>query len=86
MPISEEDHKLLTDVKCLMSAGLLQRNYPEIAISVKTRQATRAVLNSERETIGSLMLIGLLDEVESKKLKKVRLCFLLAVICIIIPF
>ncbi|KAL6480686.1 hypothetical protein MHYP_G00117190 [Metynnis hypsauchen] len=50
--------------------GLLQRNYPEIAISVKTRQACRAVLNSQRETIGSLMLMGLLDEVESKKLKK----------------
>ncbi|XP_036423821.1 sodium/hydrogen exchanger 10-like [Colossoma macropomum] len=50
--------------------GLLQRNHPEIAISVKTRQAARAVLNSKRETIKSLMLLGLLDEVESKKLKK----------------
>ncbi|XP_063053024.1 sodium/hydrogen exchanger 10-like [Engraulis encrasicolus] len=50
--------------------GFLQRDHPEIAISVKTRQAIRAVLNSERDTIHSLMSGGLLDEVEVAKLQQ----------------
>lgn len=50
--------------------GFLQRDHPEIAISVKTRQAIRAVLNSERDTIHSLMSGGLLDEVEVSKLQQ----------------
>uniref|UniRef100_W5M3J2 Solute carrier family 9 member C1 n=1 Tax=Lepisosteus oculatus TaxID=7918 RepID=W5M3J2_LEPOC len=50
--------------------GLLQRDHPEIAISVKTRQAIRTVLNSERDTIRALMSGGLLDDLEASKLEK----------------
>ncbi|KAM6973381.1 sperm-specific sodium:proton exchanger-like [Aplochiton taeniatus] len=50
--------------------GLLQRDHPEIAISVKTRQAVRAVFNSERDTIRTLMSGGVLDDVEASKLEK----------------
>ncbi|CAB1323366.1 unnamed protein product, partial [Coregonus sp. 'balchen'] len=50
--------------------GLLQRDHPEIAISVKTRQAIRAVLNSEREAIHTLVSGGLLDDIEASKLEK----------------
>ncbi|KAI4889848.1 hypothetical protein NFI96_010474 [Prochilodus magdalenae] len=64
---SAKDHGC--EIPC-WSAGLLQRDYPEIAISLKTRQAARAVLNSKRETIQTLMLGGLLDEVEASKLEK----------------
>ncbi|MGH0136878.1 UNVERIFIED_CONTAM: hypothetical protein FKN15_009590 [Acipenser sinensis] len=50
--------------------GLLQRDHPGIAISVKTRQAIRTVLNSERDTIHALMSGGLLDDNEALKLEK----------------
>ncbi|XP_064785116.1 sperm-specific sodium:proton exchanger-like [Oncorhynchus masou masou] len=50
--------------------GLLQRDHPEIAISVKTRQAIRAVLNSERDAIHTLVSGGLLDDIEASKLEK----------------
>ncbi|KAK6472662.1 sodium/hydrogen exchanger 10-like [Huso huso] len=50
--------------------GLLQRDHPAIAISVKTRQAIRTVLNSERDTIHALMSGGLLDDNEALKLEK----------------
>ncbi|MGH0144912.1 UNVERIFIED_CONTAM: hypothetical protein FKN15_019345 [Acipenser sinensis] len=51
--------------------GLLQRDHPAIAISVKTRQAIRTVLNSERDTIHALMSGGLLDDNEALKLEKI---------------
>ncbi|XP_032894450.1 sodium/hydrogen exchanger 10-like [Amblyraja radiata] len=50
--------------------GLLQRDHPEIAISVKTRQAARTVLNSARDTIHALMSGGLLDDAEASKLEE----------------
>ncbi|XP_062306835.1 sodium/hydrogen exchanger 10-like isoform X2 [Osmerus eperlanus] len=50
--------------------GMLQRDYPEIAISVKTRQAIRSVLNNERDAIHTLLSGGLLDETEAATLKK----------------
>ncbi|XP_051885654.1 sodium/hydrogen exchanger 10-like [Pristis pectinata] len=49
--------------------GLLQRDHPEIAISVKTRQAVRTVLNSARDTVHALMSGGLLDDAEALKLQ-----------------
>ncbi|KAJ7997849.1 hypothetical protein DPEC_G00216430 [Dallia pectoralis] len=66
----------LTDIlegnrqQAVMEIGLLQRDYPEAAISVKTRQAIRAVLNSERDAIHTLVSEGLLDVVEASKLEK----------------
>ncbi|XP_028411372.1 sodium/hydrogen exchanger 10-like isoform X2 [Dendronephthya gigantea] len=52
------------------SLGLLQREYPGIAISVKTRQSIRSVLNTAMETVHNLRGGGLLDETEAKKLEK----------------
>lgn len=56
-----------------LSAGLLQREYPGIAISVKTRQSIRSVLNTAMDTVHNLRGGGLLDETEAKKLEKVIL-------------
>uniref|UniRef100_A0A8C7SMK3 Cyclic nucleotide-binding domain-containing protein n=1 Tax=Oncorhynchus mykiss TaxID=8022 RepID=A0A8C7SMK3_ONCMY len=60
-----------TDTVWDLFSGLLQRDHPEIAISVKTRQAIRAVLNSERDAIHTLVSGGLLDDIEASKLEKV---------------
>ena len=49
--------------------GLLQRDHPGIAVSVKTRQAIRTVLNHSRDTIHELQGAGLLDEMEAHKLE-----------------
>lgn len=49
--------------------GLLQRDHPGIAVSVKTRQAIRTILNHSRETIHELQGAGLLDEMEAHKLE-----------------
>lgn len=54
-----------------LSQGLLQREYPGIAISVKTRQSIRSVLNTAMDTVYNLRGGGLLDETEAKKLEKV---------------
>ncbi|XP_041965553.1 sodium/hydrogen exchanger 10-like isoform X1 [Alosa sapidissima] len=74
-----DDKSISTELKSILEKnrlegvrelGFLQRDHPEIAISVKTRQAIRAVLNSERDTIHSLMSGGLLDDIEAAKLQK----------------
>lgn len=55
-------------------SGLLQKEYPGIAISVKTRQSIRSVLNTAMDTIHNLRGGGLLDETEAMKLEKVCFC------------
>eukprot|EP00062_Callorhinchus_milii_P003526 gi/632941740/ref/XP_007886027.1/ PREDICTED: sodium/hydrogen exchanger 10-like [Callorhinchus milii] len=62
--IVERNHQ-----EAVKELGLLQRDHPEIAISVKTRQAIRTVLNSARDTIHALMAGGLLDDAEAFKLE-----------------
>ncbi|XP_020311239.2 sodium/hydrogen exchanger 10 [Oncorhynchus tshawytscha] len=65
--------KIILERNCQQAVreiGLLQRDHPEIAISVKTRQAIRAVLNSERDAIHTLVSGGLLDDIEASKLEK----------------
>ncbi|XP_069757312.1 sperm-specific sodium:proton exchanger-like isoform X4 [Narcine bancroftii] len=62
--IVERNHQ-----EAIKELGLLQRDHPEIAISVKTRQAVRTVLNSARDTIHALMSGGLLDDAEASKLE-----------------
>lgn len=52
--------------------GMLQREHPGIAISVKTRQAIRTILNNARDVIHELKGGGLLDEAEAAKLESVR--------------
>ncbi|XP_048585520.1 sodium/hydrogen exchanger 10 isoform X2 [Nematostella vectensis] len=65
---SRSDQNRLEVVKSL---GMLQREHPGIAISVKTRQATRTVLNNARDVINELRGGGLLDEAESHKLESI---------------
>ena len=50
---------------------MLQRVHPGIAVSVKTRQAIRTVLNHSRDAIRELQGAGLIDESEAHKLEKV---------------
>jgi len=54
------------------STGMLQREHPGIAISVKTRQAIRTILNNARDVIHELKGGGLLDEAEAGKLESVK--------------
>ncbi|XP_064635099.1 sperm-specific sodium:proton exchanger-like [Lineus longissimus] len=49
--------------------GMLQRQNPGIAVSVKTRQAIRNVLNTMRDNLTQLKGDGLLDETEARKLE-----------------
>ena len=51
---------------------MLQREHPGIAISVKTRQAIRTILNNARDVIQELKGGGLLDEAEAGKLESVK--------------
>ncbi|XP_068761684.1 sperm-specific sodium:proton exchanger-like [Montipora capricornis] len=53
------------------SLGMLQRAHPGIAISVKTRQAIRTILNNARDVIHELKGGGLLDEAEAAKLESI---------------
>ena len=50
----------------------MRKQYPGVALSVKTHQATRSVLNHCRDTIKSLLGSGMLDENEAEKLFMVR--------------
>ena len=52
--------------------GLLARQYPGVATSVKTGQAIRHVLNNMQERIQELRFSGGLDETEGSKLETVR--------------
>ncbi|XP_014349995.1 sperm-specific sodium:proton exchanger-like isoform X2 [Latimeria chalumnae] len=56
--------------QAIKELGMLQRNYPEVAISVKTTQAIRTVLNSTRDTIQTFISGGLIEENDALKLQK----------------
>jgi sodium/hydrogen exchanger 10/11 len=73
VPIPYTNIILVCDNKFIyfLSPGLLQKEYPGIAISVKTRQSIRSVLNTAMDTVHNLRGGGLLDETEAKKLEKV---------------
>jgi len=57
-------------LQVVKSLGLLQRQHPGIAISVKTRQAIRSVLNNARDTLNELRSNGVLDKNEACKLER----------------
>jgi sodium/hydrogen exchanger 10/11 len=57
-----------TRLDVIKSLGHMRKQYPGVALSVKTHQATRSVLNHCRDTIKSLLGSGLLDEDEAEKL------------------
>ncbi|PIK43588.1 sperm-specific sodium proton exchanger [Apostichopus japonicus] len=60
----------LLRLEVVRELGMLQREHPGIAVSVKTRQSIRSVLNHSRDTIRELQGAGLLDEMEAHKLEK----------------
>lgn len=57
-----------TRLSVIRSLGLIRKEYPRIALSVKTHHATRAVLNSCKETVRNQLSNGLLDEADAAKL------------------
>lgn len=52
---------------------MLQKQHPDIALSIKTRQAVRSVLNNLRDGIHELLSDGILEEAEGVKLEKVKI-------------
>jgi len=56
----------------VFDAGMLSKQHPDIALSIKTRQAIRSVLNQIRDGIHDLLADGILEEAEGIKLMKVR--------------
>ena len=52
---------------------MLSKQHPDIALSIKTRQAIRSVLNQLRDGIHELLTDGILEEAEGHKLEKVNL-------------
>lgn len=57
-------------VEVVREMGLLQKEHPGIAIAVKTRHASRAVLNQMRESLLELKEDGLVDEQEFEALNE----------------
>lgn len=51
--------------------GLMRKEHPEVALSVKTRHAIHGVLNHSRDTITHLQEGGILDEDDADKLLRV---------------
>jgi len=51
----------------------MRKDHPGVALSVKTHQAIRSVLNHCRDTIKQLLGGGLLDENDAEKLFRVRM-------------
>ncbi|CAL8104179.1 unnamed protein product [Orchesella dallaii] len=63
-------HKIRSSVEkerleAVREMGILQKNHPGIAIAVKTRHASRSVLNHMKSTLNELRVDGLLDEKEN---------------------
>jgi hypothetical protein len=58
---------------CLVK-GILALEHPTIALSVKTRQAIRIVLNVQHDTVKQLRMEGALQETDANLLKKVSEC------------
>lgn len=50
----------------------MRKEHPGVALSVKTHQAIRSVLNHSRDTIKQLLGGGVLDESDAEKLLLVR--------------
>lgn len=52
-------------------SGLMRKEHPGVALSVKTHHAIRSVLNHCRDTIKQLMGAGMLDETDAERLFRV---------------
>lgn len=60
-----------TRLDVIRSLGLIRKEYPGIALSVKTHHATRAVLNQCQELVKSIFNNGLIDDVDTELLLQV---------------
>ncbi|XP_053137398.1 sodium/hydrogen exchanger 10-like isoform X2 [Hemicordylus capensis] len=59
--------------EAMKELGLMQREYPEIVIAVKTKQAVQTVLNAAYETLKFMISGGIVDRNEGTELHKVIL-------------
>ncbi|XP_070591850.1 solute carrier family 9 member C1-like [Erythrolamprus reginae] len=59
--------------EAMKELGLMQRDYPDIVIAVKTRQAVQTVLNTAFETLKIMISGGIVDKNEGNELHKVIL-------------
>ena len=57
-----------TRLDVIRSLGLIRKEHPGVALSVKTHQATRSVLNHCQDVIKQMLSNGLLDEIDAEKL------------------
>ncbi len=62
-----------TRLDVIRSMALIRKEHPGIALSVKTHQATRSVLNHCQDVIQQIISNGMLDETDADKLLKVHL-------------
>ena len=61
-----------TRLDVIRSMALIRKEHPGIALSVKTHQATRSVLNHCQDVIQQIISNGMLDEIDANKLLKVH--------------
>ncbi|XP_029139597.1 sodium/hydrogen exchanger 11 [Protobothrops mucrosquamatus] len=59
--------------EAMKELGLMQRDYPDIVIAVKTRQAVQTVLNTAFETLKFMISGGIVDKNEGNELYKMIL-------------
>jgi len=50
----------------------VRRNHPDVVLSVKTHQASRSVLNYQKEIVVKLHNLGLIEQADEEKLLEVR--------------
>ena len=50
----------------------MRRNHPDVVLSVKTHQASRSVLNYQKEIVVKLHNLGLIEQADEEKLLEVR--------------
>ena len=78
-PIAEELKLRVeeTRLEVIKSLGLIRKEHPGIALSVKTHHATRSVLNHCEDVLKQVMNNGLLDEMDAELLLQVcNLCIM----------
>ena len=49
----------------------MRRLHPDVVLSVKTHQASRSVLNYQKEIVNKLHNLGLIEQVDQEKLLEV---------------
>lgn len=54
--------------------GQVRRLHPDVVLSVKTHQASRSVLNYQKEIVIKLHNLGLIEQVDEEKLLEVCAC------------